>query len=162
MGNYKTKYFGEILIDEQSEFEYLDVNYKDKEINVSFSDCNIYGDKLKTCLRILDKYLEINALAKNGIIENFSENENLKYYFECHFDILDKKQVMEMFFVETFDKFDIKTVVDKLDYPSLLFSIEEGEIYFSVDYKVAEAYSDEILCVKMDENLQITGFTHES
>jgi hypothetical protein len=162
MGNYKTKYFGEIFIDETSDFEYIDVQYKNKEMNISLSDCNIYGDKLKTCLEIIDKYTEINEIAKKAILENFPGNETIKYYFECHFDILEEEIIQEVFGVKTFDKLDIKRIVEKLDYPSLLFGIENDEINFSVDYKISEEYSDEILCVKMDEKLHITDFSHES
>ncbi|MCL1865264.1 MAG: DUF2004 domain-containing protein [Spirochaetes bacterium] len=162
MANYKTKYFGEIFIDETSDFEYIDVKYKNKEVNLSLSDCNLYGNKLKTCLSIIDKYIEINEIAKKAILENFLKSETIKYYFECHFDILDEEQVLEIFGVKTFDKFDIKKAVEKLDYPSLLFGIEGNEINLSVDYKVSEEYSDEILCVKMDEKLNITDFAHES
>jgi hypothetical protein len=57
---------------------------------------------------------------------------------------------------------DIKTTVEKMAYPNLLFGIEEGKITFSVDYMVSKEYSDEILCVKMDEELNITDFSHES
>ena len=162
MGNYKTKYFGEIFIDETSDFEYIDVPYKDKEINISLADCDIYGDKLKTCIKILDKYTEINEIAKKAIIENFSGNETIRYYFACHFDILEEELIQEIFGVKTFDKIDIKSIVEKLGEPSLLFGIDNNEINFSVDYKIAEEYSDEILCVKMDEKLNITDFAHES
>jgi hypothetical protein len=162
MGNYKTKYFGEIYIDETSDFEYIDVEYKGMEVNLSLSDCNIYGDKLKTCLSMVDKYIEINEIAKKAILENFSKDETIKYYFECHFDVLDEEQIFEIFGVKTFDKFDIKKTVEKLDYPNLLFGIDDNEIRLSVDYKISEEYSDEILCVKMDEKLNITDFSHES
>jgi len=162
MGNYKTKYFGEIFIDETSDFEYIDVPYKNKEINISLADCNIYGDKLKTCIKILDKYIEINEIAKKAIIENFPANETIKDYFECHFEMLEEELIQEIFGVKTFAELDIKSIVEKLDDPSLLFGIDNNEISFSVDYKIAEEYSDEILCVKMDEKLNITDFAHES
>jgi ADP-glucose pyrophosphorylase len=102
-------------------------------------------------------------MAKKAILENFPENETVKYYFECHFDILEEEQLLEIFGVKTFEEFDIAKAVEKLDYPDLLFGIEKNkEITFSVDYKVSEEYSDEILCVKMDEKLNITDFSHES
>jgi hypothetical protein len=161
MSKYETKYFGEISIDEKSDFEYIDVEYRNKEINISFFDCKIYGDKLKT-LDIIDKYIEINEIGKKTILGNFPENETIKYYFECHFDILEEEQILEIFDVKTFEEFDIKKTVDKLKYPNLLFGIENNEINFSVDYKVSDDYSDEILSVKMDEKLNVTDFSHES
>ncbi|MDR0525320.1 MAG: DUF2004 domain-containing protein, partial [Spirochaetaceae bacterium] len=158
-----TKYFGTIAIDEASDFEYIDVKYKDKDVNISLSDCNKLGDNLKVCLDIIDKYVEINEIAKKAVLENFPENETVKYYFECHFDILEEEQIFEIFGVETFDKFDIVKTVEKLDYPNLLFGIgKNNEINFSVDYKISKEYSDEILCVKMDAKLNIKKFSHES
>src|SRR5262249_27337161 len=100
MGKYATKYFGEITIDENSNFEYINVKYKDKEINISLSDCNIYGEKLKVCLEIIDKYIDINEISKKAILENFPENETVKYYFECHFDILEEPKILEIFGVK--------------------------------------------------------------
>ncbi len=162
MGKYTTKYFGEITIDETSDFEYIDVGYKNQEINISLSDCNMYGDKLKKCLEIIDRYVEINEIAKKAIIENFPENQTVKYYFECHFDLLDEETIKEILGAEDFKKFDINKTVKNLGYPDLLFGIEDGELNFSVDYMISKEYSDEILCVKMDEGLNITGFSHES
>jgi hypothetical protein len=156
---FATKYFGEITIDvDDSGDGDADVKYNNQEINIFLNDYSLYGDKVKVCLEIIDKYIEINEIAKKAILENFTENEMVKYYFECHFDILEQEQILEIFGVKTFDKFDIVKTVEKLDYPNLLFSIEDNEIIFSVDYKVSKEYSDEILCVKMDENLNVTDF----
>ena len=162
MGSYKTRYFGDILVDEASDFEYIDTEYDGHEINISLSDCNRYGEKMGTCLDILDKYPEINEIAKKAILENFPENEIIRYYFECHFDVLEEAPILEIFGVSAFDELDAGKAIENLEYPNLLFGIDEGEINFSVDYKVSEEYSDEILCVKMDKNLNITDFSHES
>ena len=70
--------------------------------------------------------------------------------------------MIEVFGVKDFKKINIKNVVDKLQYPNLLFSIDDDEINVSVDYMVSKDYSDEILCVRMDEDLNITDFSHES
>jgi hypothetical protein len=160
---FATKYFGKIAIDVDSDGNgNADVEYKGKSVNLFFSDYNLYGDKSKACLEIIDQYVEINAIAKKAILECFDENETVKYYFECHFDLLDEDLLMKVFGVKTFDGLDIEKVVENLDYPNLLFGIEEGEIDFSVDYKVSEEYSDEILCVKMDEGLNVVDFSQES
>jgi hypothetical protein len=69
---------------------------------------------------------------------------------------------MEIFGVDKFQEMDIRNIVEKMDYPNLLFSMENNEINVSVDYKIFEEYSDEILCVKMDEELNVINFSHES
>jgi hypothetical protein len=158
---FATKYFGEVVITVDNEHGNADVKYNDQEINIFLSDYNNYGDKVKICLEIIDKYVEINDIAKKAILENFAENETVKYYFECHFDILEE-ELMEIFNTSNFKDMDINKVVEKLDYPNLLFSIDDDEMHVSVDYMVSKKYSDEILCVRMDEKLNITGFSHES
>ena len=160
---FKTKYFGTIIIDVDDNGDGdTDVMYEDKEINIFLSDYSLYGDKVKVCLEIIDRYIELNEIAKKAMLENFTENETINYYFECHFDALEKEDLMEIFGVDEFQKMEIKSVIEKLEYPNLLFSIENDEINVSVDYKISEEYSDEILCVRMDEKLNVIGFSHES
>lgn len=162
MSRIKTKYFGEIelSIEEDRSWADFDATYNGQEITVSFSDYNLYGDKLELCREIVDKYVEINEMAKKAILENFNDNETVKYYFECHFDIFAEEEIIKIFGSK--DKLDIKKTVERLAYPDLLFGIDDAGINFSVDYKVSKEYSDEILCVKMDEKLNITDFSHES
>jgi hypothetical protein len=165
MGKYATKYFGEIAIDETSNFESIKVKYKNKEIKISLSKCNIYEEKLKVCLEVLDKYIDINEMSKKAILEHFFDNKTIKYYFECHFDILEiENEVLEIFGVKTFAEFDVKKLVklvEEFEYPDLLFGIDNSQLNVSVDYKLSKKYSDEILCVKLDE-INVTGFSHES
>jgi hypothetical protein len=163
MAKYTTKYFGEITFDETDiTFVSTDVKYEGREINISLSDFNIYGDKLKICLEIIDKYIEINGIAKKAIIDNFSKNGMVNYYFECHFESLEEEKLIEIFGVKDFKKMDLKTVIEKMDYPNLLFGINNGELIASVDYMVSKEYSDEILCVKINEKLNVIDFSHES
>jgi len=159
---YSTKYFGEIVITEEDGHGSADVLYDNQKISIFLCDYNLYGDKVKVCLGIMDKYVEINEIAKKAILENFIENETVKYYFECHFDILETEYLLEIFDVNSFEEMNIKSVVEKLEYPNLLFSIGNNEIKVSVDYMVSKEYSDEILCVRIDEKLNITDFAHES
>jgi hypothetical protein len=166
MGHYKTKYFGEILIDETRDFVSIDVTYKNNIISISLSNCNIYKDKLKKCLEILDNYIEINEIAKKAIRENFPENKTIKYYFKNYFELLDKKERIEIFGVNNFNKFDITKTVENLKYPDLLFNIDNNEITVSVDYKVAKGFVDEILeeilSVRMNEELKVIEFEYVS
>jgi hypothetical protein len=127
------------------------------------SDFSIYGDKLAVCLEMIDQYIEMNEMAKKAIVENFSENETVNYYFAYHFESsLEEEELIEIFGGKDFEKMDIKTVVEKMGCPDLLFGINDGELTVSVDYMVSKEYSDEILCVKMDDQLNVTDFSHES
>ena len=163
---YTTKHFGEIelAIVEGGHWADFVTMYNGQEITVSFSDYSIYGDKIKVCWEIIDKYIQINEIAKKAIIENFPHKKGLvNYYFKCHFeDMLEDEELMEIFGVKNFNKLDIQKTVDKMEYPDLIFSIKDNKITFSVDYMVSKEYSDEILLVIMDEELNVIDFSHES
>jgi len=159
---FLSKYFGKINIDVDGEVGGADVKYADEEINIFLYQVPLYEEKVNLCLKMLDKYIEMDEIAKKAIVDNFFENEIVKYYFECHFDGLEKEKLLEIFGKKTFEEIDSKKVVEKLNYPNLMFSLENNEIIVSVDYMVSEKYSDEILCVKMDENLNVIYFSHES
>jgi len=163
----KTKYFGEVelSIEEDNSWADFDTVYNGQEITVSLSDFSIYGEQLKLCWDIIDKYESINEIAKKAIAEYFPQKGGIvAYYFECHFDILEEDDLLEIFGISTFEKLEIEAVVKKMGHPNLLFGInaKNKELEFSVDYMISKEYSDEILCVKMDSELNVIGFSHES
>jgi hypothetical protein len=157
MAEYPTKYFGTIAINENSGFESINVEYANNKINISLADCNFYGDKLKVCLDIIDNYIELNEIAKMTILDNL----DVKSFFNRHFDLLEE-EITEIFGVKDFNDIEVKEVIEKLNYPDLFFDIQNNEIQVSVDYHFSSKYSDEILCVKMDEQFSIVDFLHES
>ena len=79
-----------------------------------------------------------------------------------YFGELDIDDLVEIFNTDKFGELDIKQAVRNLGYPNLLFGFAEGkkELEISVDFMVGPEYSDEILWVKMDENLNVTDFSH--
>ena len=162
MNTYKTKFFGELAVDEISDFEYFDLNYNDTTMYISLSEFN--GDTAKTakCMEIIDRYAEIDETARKAIAENFADNEVIQYYFKFHFDTLDKEKTEELFGVTDFAAFSAEEAVKKLEYPDLVFTLEFGEINLSVDYRVSKEFSDEVLCVKMNEELFILDFAREN
>ena len=160
MAIFETKYFGEIIVDDEG---FTNAKYNDQEIRIFFYEYNCYGDKIKTCLEIIDKYIEVDEIARNEIVKNYPKNEIIKNYFKDHFvDYgFEEEQIIEIFGVKDFKDFDIRSTVEKLEYPNLIFGIEDGKIKLSVDYMVYKE-SDQILCVKMDEKLNTIYFSHES
>jgi hypothetical protein len=163
MGKYVTKYFGELIIDENGTNADFDLTYKSNEINIYFSDLNLYKDKIRICIDMLDKYLEIDKIAKESIIEHFPEKKGLiNYYFKCHFEMLDEDELEEIFGTKSFKKLDINKAVSNLYNPNIVFSANNGVINMTFDYVVSEEYSDEILVVIIDEELNIIKYSHES
>ena len=158
-----TKYFGNITIDVDDDGHGdIYTNYNNQEINIFFQRYNTYEDKVKICLEIIDKYVEINEIAKKAIMEQFNENATVKNYFKCHFDMWGKEQLIKTFGTDNFKKINIGNIVEKLEYPDLIFSMRNSEITVSLIYMISKNFSDEILCIKMDEKLNITEFLHES
>ena len=76
--------------------------------------------------------------------------------------MLEDKKLLEIFGVKSFEELDIEKTVGKMEYPDLIFYIKDGKINFTVDYMVAKDYSDEILLVIMDKELNVMSFSHES
>ncbi|MDR1912270.1 MAG: hypothetical protein LBQ52_08010, partial [Helicobacteraceae bacterium] len=95
MASYKTKYFGELTIDEEN--DYIDVTFKNSEINLFFSDVALYGEKIKTVVEILDRYEEIDNAARKAIVENYASDETISYYFESYFEDFDEETLIETF-----------------------------------------------------------------
>jgi hypothetical protein len=150
MGKYTTKYFGDICINEDNDFEYIDLYYENNVIGVTLGDCNLYGNKLRICLEILDKYFEINEMTKKAIFENFPNDETVKNFFDRYFGGINK------------DIDNIKKIVGKFEYADLTFGIENDQINFSIDYLPSKEYLGGVkLCVKMDEKLNIINFFEE-
>lgn len=161
---FNTKYFGELDIEVENGDGSAFTSYDGQKLYFYFANFKSYGAKINVCLNVLDRYLQICEMAKAAIVQNFNKNETVRYYFECHFDVLESDTLTEIFGTDEFEKLDVKKIVRNFGYPNLLFGFAEDkkELEISVDFKVAPEYSDEILCVKMDENLNVTDFSHES
>lgn len=168
MAKFNTKVFGEIVTGEEiDDWGLIDVNINGQELYIGLLDTYTYeklsGDKLTKALEFVDQYLEINAIAKNAIVENFDTDDTVNDYFEYHFeDVLDDDVLKEIFGTESFEELDIKKVVENMAYPNLTFWIDDDELMISLDYRVSKEYSDAILCIEMDEDFEVIGFEHES
>jgi len=162
MKKFSTKYFGELEIDEGSEFEYIDLTYNNDAMYLSFSGFNGEAEKTAQCIAIIDRYAELHEIAKKEIAENYESNEVIRYYFKYHFETLDKETLNELFGVSDFSSFSIEKAAEKLCAPDLEFLLESGEICISADYRVSKEYSEEVLCVKMNEDLFVMDFTREN
>lgn len=140
-----TKQFGNIVIAVDSNGHgNSEAMYGGEEINIFLSDYRLYGDKAKACLNVIDRYKELDEIARKSIVAGFADNATIRFYFEDHFDNYEKEDLIDIFGVSKFGKMDIKQVVEKLEYSDLLFSIKDDELQISVDYMVSEEHYDEI------------------
>ena len=178
-----TRLFGEVKITINEDWDscHFVTIYNGQEIEVRFVDYSFYGDKIKA---FIDKYIQINEIAKKAIIENFPykrgyepsyEGGFVNYYFKSIFEKfgnkklmkyyhvkkkLGDKKLMKIFGVKDFNKLDIQKTIDKLGYPKLMFTFREyNQIILHIKYWVSEDYLDLWdLRVRMNEELNVLGF----
>ena len=162
MGKYKTKHFGEIelSIEDDGIWAYFDTMYNGQDITVVFANYKFYGDKINVCWEIIDKYDEINKIAKRAIVETFPKKEvSVNIYFKRLFENdMTEEELINVFGVKDFKNLNIKKTVEKFVCPNIIFNIEDDNIDFSVGYLLSKKYSDKILLVIMDEKINIKGF----
>lgn len=166
MITFKTIPFGELKIDETSNFEYLEVKTTlhglEQKISISFSDCPLYNAEIEAAIgNFLNNYCEGNLIAKKAIKAAFPTDKTVSYYFRCHFEFLEEETLLDVFGTNTFDQFHINDTVDGFPAPDMMFTLGDGGIEVSFDYRLKE-YSNEILCVIMTKDLNVVGFSHES
>jgi hypothetical protein len=158
MGNYTTKYFGEISIDETSDDVVIYAKYKNEEIEIILFNCNIYGNKLKDCLDIIDKYFEINELAKKSIIGDYLSGGVIKEEYEEFFD--HEEDLFHIFNIKSPEEFDINRIIEELKFPTLYLRIEKNEIDCYIQYSMSKRL-DTIFVVGIDEKFKVKYVTAE-
>lgn len=138
----KTKYFGDITFYAESVYCFADVKYNDNNFWIGLEDQIIFEEnKLKICLSIIDKYLEIIQIVKDTIKKEWNNIE-----------ILDINHLEK-----------IEAIINKI-YPCLLFSVgwEDDKIYFSLGYFPSEEKPFEpYFSVEMDQELYIKRLGYE-
>jgi hypothetical protein len=186
MINYNTKYFGEIIIDESRDCNNLSVIYEDSRIDFFLelgnkSEC--YYAKIDKFFSIIDRYIELDKICKEKIVENYNNNAIINNYFKKNFDVLLKEQLIEIFGVDNFENFDIEKAIKRLKNTRISFDCSDYEIItktqlypyvalfsetkkmdknnFVLNYMIAEKYSNEILAIKIDYEFNIIDFYND-
>ena len=165
MSTYTTKLFGELVFDDNNGIgnqEFFSLSYNDVPMYISMDDFEGNEEKIAKCIEIIDRYSEIHEIALKAIVENYKNNEVIRYYFKYHFETLDKEILTQLFGGSDYNTFSIEKASKQFEYPNLVFTQEFDEICLSVDYQLSKDYSEEILSVKMDENLNVLDFAREN
>jgi hypothetical protein len=163
-----TKIFGEIILDETKEYEKIYIKYNESKLTIGIPNCFMKNsDELKMCIEIMDKYLEINEIAKNEVVEKHNK-ENVRYsgrvkhFFEYIFHNYGNEERFELFGTNIFKDIDVKYIFKKIDYPDLLFvrgNHDDNKIEFWLNYIVSKndhiGPFKEILGVQMDQRFII-------
>jgi len=173
-----TKYFGDVKLDYGnngygSNHIFIYTDFKDQKTSIYIENYDKYGDKLALVWELVDKYIEIHEIAKKAMIENFPKKKSVVHkFFKEHFsdnfyfaksEIYSKyykKHLAEKYGVTDFKKINITSFVEKMDYPSLSFDIDDGIITVVLDYYIYENGNDldVSLYVSLNEALQVIDF----
>ena len=164
-----TKYFGEVepIIDRYRGIAELQVTYKGQEVRLALWGCGNMENleaNLPFFWETVDKYAELYQAANKAIVEYYDNDEDeyyaIKNFFYELFTYKDEEALIEVFGVKELEQFDIKTFVDKMPCPDLTIYPEYNmDVYLFYKASPSEYFEDEVLCVKMDKNLKITGFS---
>jgi hypothetical protein len=141
---YITQNMGEITVKHDGIFTQICGNYNSKEIIIASTGLVSFEENFDYIMNVVNQYSKIHEISKKAIIDNFSNNENIrdffyKYYsleeeefikllsfttpdednirrliFRFHYDKEGKEKMFELFF-------NVNKTVEKLDYPCLYF-----------------------------------------
>ena len=169
----KTKYFGDLEF--YVEYDHvgddwvsIHTSLNDQRVFIHIPNYNNLGKNHNLCWEIIDKYLEINEIAKKIIVNKFAEkNGKANYYFKEFFEerikLSDREKIINVFGINDLEMFDIDEFIKKINYPDLCFYVEKSIMTISIEYTILENYPQEdvIICVLMNEKLEVTGFEIE-
>jgi|GEM_PF-2126985 len=108
---------------------------------------------------ILDNYIELDKQAKKYVLNALNQGEGtVQYYYEYHKDELFPE------LIERFggNEYSDETLVSHTALANIWFSLDEGDVLATFDYKLLPEDSDEILAVRFDHFQKIIGVAHES
>ena len=161
-----TKYFGEVepIIDPYRGIAELETTYNRQRVRLALWGCENLEKNLPFFWEVVDKYAELYEAANKAIVEYYDNDEDeyyaIKNFFYELFTYKDEEELIEVFGEKDIEKFDIKAFVDKMPYPRLTIYPEYNmEVYLFYNASLSEYFEDEELAVKMDKDLNITGFS---
>jgi len=160
MKNYITKTFGAISF-ENVVFDYCEENPKRKFANVEYNNEQItiflneylYINKINMCLDIIEKYNEINVIAKNYILDKYLYKHN--NCFRCYFEYFKNKRFAR--------RINFKCSKQDFEHPVLHIKYNKNneiiiQICYFLNYNCRFGRSGILLCVTMNEQLNIIDF----
>ena len=163
-----TKYFGDIdlnldydpsLINGWAGFNTI---FRDQNVYIGISEYNLLKNKPYYCWEVIDKYMEINDIAKDAIIKKYCEKHNVvnKYLKKIFRNTKFKNNIVKVFGTNDLKKLDIGTIIEKIDLPDLSLYIEDGIMIISIKYTFYEITQGKLfyLCVLMNKELEIINY----
>ena len=155
--SFKMKYFGVRVLDDNDKdmsFE-SEISLSGKIRRVYIMVKNINQNKLKSCLKILDKYMKLHEIGKNEIIEKYMEKENMLLFIKDHFDHLDREEELKIFGTNDFQNVNIKEFVETIEPPDItIINNNNGRIITSLGYTFING-SKKTINIELNEKLKV-------
>ena len=136
---YKSKYFGDIIFHTDQYVDFVEVKYNGNDLWILYFECDIDDDnKLKICLGLIDKYLDMIQMVKDAI----------KNQPQIIIEIIGLNDLQ-----------NIETLVNST-YPDMDFGVDKNnKIYVTLYYFVSKKEpSLGLFLVEMDQELNIKGY----
>ena len=163
-----TKYFEDIDLNLDNDSSFINgwasfnTIFRDQNVFVGMSEYNLLKNKPHYCWEVIDKYIEINEIAKEAIIKKYNEKHNviIKYFKKIFRDNKFKENIVKIFSTNDLKKLDIRAVIEKIDFPDLSLNIEDGIMIISAKYTFYEITQGKLLylCVLMNKELEIIDY----
>ena len=122
MAKNNVGYFGELIIDEAKDEE-INIEFIGKDIRIALPEWIINDrNKVKRCFEAMEKYIEIDDIAKKNILRNYPQNKRTKmnsYYRFCNLE----NNRTEYFGIKLDD--DKKNIIEKIMNKELKIIIDE-------------------------------------
>jgi hypothetical protein len=132
---YKTKYFGNLEVDDDLiEIETsVREEGKDTDLSIVIHYTGIYKERMEEIIQLLDKYYELHKAAKRYIGENYEKNDDMVDFLFKYAGQLGKQEYIRNG-KKTFTV-DIERMIEKLEPPSVGFqAYRSGEIAAQLSY----------------------------
>ncbi len=137
----------------------------DKEIRTSL---NIWEDFITSKnIAVVKNFLEnipnLYEKAINEIDNNKAKNDVIMDFIESALEEMDEEALLEIFDVDSVDEITTEIFVQILEPRQIWIApTSSGDIDCTFDFSLPEEYSDQLLVLRFDSQLDLTDISHES
>ncbi|MDR0401102.1 MAG: hypothetical protein LBH51_09195 [Treponema sp.] len=157
MGAYKTKYFGDLEVDELNDEilveTHIENNGEDVPVSIIIRNFSENADKMDEITAVLDCYFAMHEAAKAYIEKHYPEHEGIvNYLFRYAGDVLKKEYRSKRGKVFTLD---LESMIRRLDPPSVsLPHYKDGKIRAEITYYCPDVDNGQ-LSISIDKDCKI-------
>jgi len=139
---YKTKYFGQLYVNEEDDeiiFE-AEINYiknnKSCKKYITIILANLYENKIKPYINILNKYSKLHTIGKKELIKRYKQKENMLLFIKDYHDKLSKDDKIKIFGSNDFENININKFIESIDPPHITIIKKDKKMVISLGYSI--------------------------